>query len=320
MLGLLACDASLALVLEVWSQLALGGVVAEEAVMTPSQAFDPAEFKRNIRTEWRSAAAGWRKWLQVVEAEEGGQRHSAKLVELAELQVGASVLDVGGGYGEPSLTAARAVGPRGRVVCTDISPEMLAVARDRAVDAGLANVEFVACDAEELEFDDESFDAVLSRATLMFLPDVAGTLKRIRGFLKSVGRLAASVWGPQPLVQFSAAFPVVVEELALPPAPPGRPGAFALSDPGRIAELAAQAGFRGVETGTVSVMFETDSPEQYTEFIRDVAPQLTTLLVDQPAAVQERVWEKVTDTYRRFQGADGRVRTENQAIWFKGVK
>ena len=82
----------------------------------------------------------------------------------------------------------------------------------------------------------------------------------------------------------------------------------------------AQAGFRGVETGTVSVMFETDSPEQYTEFIRDVAPQLTTLLGDQPPAVRERVWEKVTNAYRQFQGDDGRVLTENQAIWFKGIK
>jgi hypothetical protein len=64
---------------------------------------------------------------------------------------------------------------------------------------------------------------------------------------------------------------------------------------------------------------ETDSPEQYTEFIRDVAPQLTTLLGDQPTVVQ-RVWEKVTDAYRQFQGDDGRVLTENQAIWFKGIK
>ena len=288
--------------------------------MTPSDAFDPVEFKRNIRTEWRSAAAGWRKWLEVVEAEEGGQRHSAKLVELAELQPGASVLDVGGGYGEPSLPAARLVGPQGRVVCTDISPEMLAVARRRAADAGLANVEFVARDAEELEFDDESFDAVISRATLMFLPDVSGTLKRLHGFLKDGGRLAASVWGPQPVVQFSAAFPVVVQELALPSPPPGRPGAFALGDPDRLAELVAQAGFQDVETGTVSVIFETDSPEHYTEFIRDVAPQLTTLLGDQPVDVQERVWGKVTDAYRPFERADGRVRTENQAIWVKGVK
>jgi SAM-dependent methyltransferase len=242
------------------------------------------------------------------------------LVELAELEPGASVLDVGGGYGEPSLTAARAVGPQGRVVCTDISPEMLAVARDRVADSGLANIELVTRDAEELEFDDESFDAVLSRATLMFLPDVAGTLKRLHGFLRSGGRLAASVWGPQPVVQFSAAFPVVVEELALPTPPPGRPGAFALSDPDRLASLVVDAGLRDVETGTVSVVFETDSPERYTEFIRDVAPQLSTLLGGQPAAVQERVWGKVTDAYRQFQGADGRVRTENQAIWVKGTK
>jgi len=60
----------------------------------------------------------------------------------------------------------------------------------------------------------------------------------------------------------------------------------------------AQARFRDVETGTVLVIFETDSPEQYTEFIRDVAPQLTTLLSGQPATAVERVWNRVTDAYR----------------------
>lgn len=288
--------------------------------MTPSDAFDPAAFKENIRTEWRSAAAGWRKWVPVVEAEEGGQRHSAKLIELAELRLGDSVLDVGGGYGEPSVTAARAVGPEGRVVCTDISPEMLDVARERAIDAGLANLEFVARDAEELEFDDESFDAVLSRATLMFLPNVAGTLQRLHRSLKPGGRLAASVWGPPSTVQFAAAFPVVARELGLPSPPPGRPGAFALGDPDRLQDLVTGAGFRDVRTGTVSIVFETDSPERFTEFIRDVAPQLITLLSDRPAAVQEHVWSKVTDAYRAFEGTDGRVRTENQSIWVKGVR
>jgi SAM-dependent methyltransferase len=288
--------------------------------MTASDAFDPVEFKRNIRAEWRSAAPGWHKWLHVVEAEEGGQRQSTKLVELADLQPGASVLDVGGGYGEPSLTAARAVAPQGRVVCTDISPEMLAVAQERAAVARLGNVEFVTCDAEELEFDAESFDAVLSRATLMFLPDVAGTLRRLYTFLKPGGRLASSVWGAQADVQFSAAFPVVLQELELPPPPPGRPGAFALSDPDKLATLVGEAGFRGVETGTLSVVFETDTPEQYTEFIRDVAPQLTTVLNGQPVDVEERVWGKVTETYRQFLDAQGRVRTDNQAVWVTGMR
>lgn len=76
----------------------------------------------------------------------------------------------------------------------------------------------------------------------------------------------------------------------------------------------AQAGFRDVETRTVLVIFETDSPEQYTEFIRDVAPQLTTLLSGQPATVVERVWNRVTDAYRRFQGADGRSHRESSDL------
>jgi SAM-dependent methyltransferase len=288
--------------------------------MAPSSAFDPVEFKRNIRSEWRSAADGWRRWLDVVEGPEGGQRHSARLIELAQLRPGDRVLDVGGGYGEPSLSAARVVGPEGRVVCTDISGEMLSTARERAAAASLPNVEFIESDAEELDLEDGSFTAVLSRATLMFLPDVAGTLKRLHRFLEPGGRLAASVWGPVPAVQFAAAFPVVAQELELPPPPPGKPGAFALSDPERLAGLVAEAGFTEVETGTVSVIFETDSPEAFADFIRDVAPQLTTMLAGHPADLQERIWGKITDAYRAFQDSDGRVRTENQAIWVKGER
>jgi SAM-dependent methyltransferase len=287
--------------------------------MAPSEEFDPGAFKENIRNEWRSAAAGWERWLHVVEAPDGGQRHSARLVELADLQPGEVVLDVGGGYGEPSLTAARAVGPNGRVVCSDISEAMLDVARTRVAEAGVSNVEFLARDAEELAFDAESFDAILSRATIMFLPDVAGTLRRLRGFLRPGGRLAASVWGPVPAVQFAAAFPVVAKELQLPPPPPGRPGAFALSDPERLAGFVRDAGFQDVETGTVSVVFATDSAEDYTDFIRDVAPQLTTMLSSRPDPVQERIWSRITDAYRGFEDSSGRVRTENQAIWVSGA-
>lgn len=282
--------------------------------------FNPAEFKQKMRVEWRSAAAGWRRWHHVVEAEDGGKLHSAKLVALAGIGPGNSVLDVAGGYGEPSLAAARAVKPSGRVVCTDISREMLVFGQERATEAGLDNVEFVECDAEQLDFEDQCFDAVLSRAGLMFLPDVAGTLKRLHSFLKPGGRLAASVWGAQPAVQFTAAIPVIFRELKLPSPAPGRPGIFALSDPDKLAALVVDAGFEEVETGTICVVFKTDTPEQYTEFIRDVAPTITELVNGQPPDVRERVWNKVTEAWTRFQGADGRVRTENQAIWVVGTK
>ena len=173
--------------------------------MTEMQAFDRIAFKQKTRQEWNDAAGGWRKWYHVVEGKDGGQRHSAKLVALARIRPGASVLDVGGGYGEPSLTAARVAGPKGRVVCTDISPGLLIFARERTREAGLGNVDFIEADAEQLDFEKESFDAIVSRALLMFLPDVPGTLRRLCSFLKPGGRLGASVWGDKSRVQFATA-------------------------------------------------------------------------------------------------------------------
>lgn len=288
--------------------------------MPPADSFDPVRYKRKARAEWESAAAGWRKWHDVVEATDGGQRHSGTLVRLADVGPGDAVLDVAGGYGEPALTAARVVGPSGRVVCTDISPAMLAFGRERAADAGLDNVEFVEGDAEALDFEEGTFDAILSRAGLMFLPDVAGTLRRLNAFLTPGGRLAASVWGPQSRVEFAAAGPVVFDELDVPSPPPGRPGPHALADPERLAELVSNAGFQDVRTGTVVVVVETETPEEFTRFLRDIAPGITNVLAEQPPDVRERVWERVTETWEQFLDADGRVHTENEALWVTGTK
>jgi SAM-dependent methyltransferase len=288
--------------------------------MRKAQVFDAIAFKQKMRQEWSDAAGGWRKWCHVVEGKDGGQRHSAKLVELARIRPGASVLDVGGGYGEPSLTAARIAGSKGRVVCTDISPGLLAFARGRTREAGFDNVEFIESDAEQLEFEKESFDAIVSRALLMFLPDVLGTLTRLRSFLKPGGRLAASVWGDKSRVQFATAGSVIADELGLPPPSPGLPGIFALADQRRLKMLVREAGFQDVEIGTVSVIFETATPAQFTEFIRDVAPPFSVLLKDQTSAARECIWGKVTEAYGRFADATGRVRTTNEAIWVAGTK
>src|SRR5688500_14599374 len=106
-------------------------------------------------TAQSSMADGWRRWHDVIEADDGGALLSAKLVQLAQLGPGDVVLDVAGGYGEPSLAAARVVGPSGRIVCNDISGEMLAFGQERAAAAGLSNIEFVECDAERLDLDAE---------------------------------------------------------------------------------------------------------------------------------------------------------------------
>jgi enediyne biosynthesis protein CalE5 len=288
--------------------------------MTKTPTFDPAQYRDSIRTEWRDAAPGWRAWLEVLEAAHGGQAVSRTLVELAGIGPGDAVLDVAAGYGEPGLTAARAVAPGGHVVCTDISSEMLAVGRERAAAAGLDNLEFLESDAQELAFKEASFDAVLSRQGLQFLPDVAGVLARLHSFLKPGGRLAAAVWGPPQTVHFAAPVPLIRAELQLPPPPTGIPGPFALADPGRLVGLVEVAGFTDVETGTVTAIYQTDSAELATRWLRDVAPPITALVDAQPSEVQERVWAKVTQAWASYTTAGGRVRLENQAVWVTGTK
>src|SRR6266508_4709772 len=130
---------------------------------------DAVAFRDGQRQQWDKAATGWRKWSELIDGAAGGI--SARLVELAGVEPGSRVLDVAAGYGEPSLTAARAAGPEGSVVATDISAEMIAFGRERAAAAGLENIEFVESDAAGLDYPENSFDAALSRWGIIFEPD-----------------------------------------------------------------------------------------------------------------------------------------------------
>lgn len=286
--------------------------------MTVAESIDPVAFKAAQRSDWQVAAAGWRKWYDMLEA--GGEVVSRTLVELAGIGPGDTVLDVATGYGEPALTAARAVRPNGKVLATDIAADMLAFGRERAAQARLDNVEFLEADAEALSFDEETFDAILCRQGLQFLPDVSGALQRFHAFLKRDGRLTAAVWGPPDSVQFARPVSVILTALDLPAPPSGRPGIFALADRHRLAQLVADAGFRDVETGTVTAVYETQSPADFTHWAKDVAPPIANLLNGQPPETQEQVWQKVTDAWAPLTTPDGRVRTENQAIWVAATK
>jgi SAM-dependent methyltransferase len=282
--------------------------------------YDVQEFKQGVRQDWQTAAPGWRKWHHELAAPDAGQRSAAKLVELAEIGRGQAVLDVAGGYGEPSLTAARLVGAEGRVVCTYISPEMLEFGQERAATAGLHNVEFIAKDAEELDFEEGTFDAVVSRAGLMFLPDPEATLRRLYNFLKPGGRLAAMVWGPLPEVGMAAGMPVVAQDLQLPPAPPGQPGIFSLAEDGKLAGMVKAAGFKDVEQSTITVYYGAETPERFVEMMLDVAGGFGNLVNSQPPELQQRLRAKAAEAYSRFMTSDGRVSTPNLGICVKGTK
>jgi enediyne biosynthesis protein CalE5 len=113
---------------------------------------------------------------------------------------------------------------------------------------------------------------------------------------------------------------VIRAELQLPAPPAGIPGPFALAYADQLVGLVEAAGFTDVETGTLTAVYRTDSPELATRWLREVAPPITALVDAQPPEVQERVWAKVTQAWAPYTTASGRVRLENQAVWVTGTK
>src|SRR5205085_10308331 len=113
------------------------------------------------------------------------------LLRAAGVAPGMRVLDIATGPGLSAQAALAAVGPTGHITATDISPAMVAKARERLGDA--PNVALSVEDGQALPFPDESFDAVLCNLGLMFFPDPVRGLMEFRRVLRPGGRVAVSV-------------------------------------------------------------------------------------------------------------------------------
>jgi ubiquinone/menaquinone biosynthesis C-methylase UbiE len=104
------------------------------------------------------------------------------------------VLELAAGPGETGFAAAARLGPTGKLISSDQSPEMVAVAKARAAELGIENVEFKVLDAQRLSLDSESVDAVLCRWGCMLMADRDAALRESRRVLRRGGRVALAVW------------------------------------------------------------------------------------------------------------------------------
>jgi arsenite methyltransferase len=108
---------------------------------------------------------------------------------MGRLDEGERVLDLGCGAGTDSLIASQMVGAEGRVTGIDMTPQMLAKARSAAEEMGVANVEFVEADAEQLVFADAAFDVVVSSGVIDLIPDKDAVFSELFRVLAPGGRL-----------------------------------------------------------------------------------------------------------------------------------
>ena len=164
----------------------------------------------------------------------------ARLAELAQVPVGARVLDVGTGTGVVALAAAQRTGPAGSVVALDLSPGMLAHARRKLADAGIAHAEFVEADTQRLDFPDASFDLVLCSSVLPFVPDMLAAVREWRRVLKPGGRVGLSSFGPRVMQPLRDLWEARLRRYGLTPAPLPT---HRLPDPAACEALLREAGF-----------------------------------------------------------------------------
>ena len=139
---------------------------------------DSNKYKEAERQSWDRVANNWQKWWKTIER--GAEKVSRRLIELAEIKPGSKVLDIATGIGEPAITAANRVGNSGHVLATDISSQRLSLAIQRAVSLGLQDVtRFKEGDVETIDLPSSTFNAVLCRWGLMFLPDLKAGISNI---------------------------------------------------------------------------------------------------------------------------------------------
>jgi SAM-dependent methyltransferase len=284
----------------------------ENATMS-TQPFDPARYKAGQRWEWDTAAPRLKDWGQFLLQEL--QPVSERMMELADIGLGSRVLDVATGGGEPAVTAANRVGSSGQVIATDLSPRMVALGRERVAELGLHNIDFREMDAEAPDLPEQSFDVILSRFGLMYLPTLQVALQRLHQLLVPDGRLVAAVWGLPQRVPF-ARWPmeVAIRILRVPAPPPQMPGPFNLADPRRLEQLLTEAGFTAVQTEPMLLTLEWASVDDYLRFQQAILTGFTAMLAKFPAAQQAEVWRAIAEVARQSTTPDGRCHTENEVV------
>lgn len=281
-----------------------------------AQASDPARREAEQRQQWDSVAAGWRKWWRTIES--GAEQVSIRMMDLADVKPGQRVLDIATGIGEPALLAGSRVGASGRVVATDISSSMLAIARERAKAQGIMNVEFRESDAERMDFPDGSFDIILCRWGVPSFAHPLSVLSTIRRMLSPAGSFATSVWkaGPTGRPLASLAMALGQEMFALASPGPGAP-----PSPETEASLETQmmhAGFTDMRLEEVTMTLEFPSAADSIEYLTDVSPDVAALLSEQSPGQQAEYRKRLANRLQPYVTGDGSVRIPNLAVCAAG--
>lgn len=274
---------------------------------TPGTPPDGPAFKAAAREQWDRSAPGWnahtaeiRAWLRPA---------TDAMIDMAGVGPGDAVLDVAAGAGDQSLDIAQRVGPTGRVLATDLSPAILALARDNARLAGHGNVQTLVADGEALPVPPASFDAVVCRLGLMFFPDPQQGLRAMHRALRTGGGICTVVFSrPERNPCIGLLMATALRHAGLPPRNPNQPGGLlSLGQPGLCDQLFQSAGFRQVATTALDAPFRLPTARHYLDFVRASASPIQQILGRLEPEAAEAAWADMEERLGKFNTPGGWV-------------
>jgi ubiquinone/menaquinone biosynthesis C-methylase UbiE len=199
------------------------------------------------------------------------------VVERAQIEPGMDVLDVACGTGNATVPAAKLAA---RVTGLDFAPDLLKIAREYGADS-MVEVDWIEGDAQNLPFEDDSFDRVISCFGHMFAPDHKRTADEMRRVCRPDGRIAIACWTPEGKI--GGMFQRIGSISPPPPEDFQPPTLWGTED--HVRELLGD----DVEFERHSVEWNAESPETYAEFMENSFGPLI--------AAREQLGELVHDTY-----------------------
>jgi SAM-dependent methyltransferase len=275
--------------------------------------FDAESHRRESREAWEAAAAGWVRRQDVMR--EFAAPVSQWMIEEISPQPGQRVLELAAGLGETGLLAAELVAPHGSVIVSDQAEGMLAGARARAAELGLANVEFEVFDAEWIDLPVASVDGVLCRWGYMLMADPAAALLETRRVLRPGGRVALAVWDAIAHNPWAALPAAELHARGLdsraaagePGAAAPAPGPFALADADRLAELLADAGLGEIHVEPLELSRRSADFQELWETTLDVSRRFHDAVMSQPEREIEAIRSSLRERFAEYTEPDGVV-------------